>query len=340
VPAFRFEPHGDALPPGAVARLGHIRLQPSGLVKAIAFSPNGKTLASASLDGENTICLWDRTTGKETRRIRCHSPCSRLAWLKSGKQLVVACEGWVHLLDITTAKTIRSIPIPSPLSPPFIADSGRYLAHEGKFDGDRVSVINIFTGKTISSVGDGLNGNVFALSPDGKHLVISGRKGQLCRLWNVRTSKEVRAFGSPKETTTALAFTPDRKLVAQAVDEHKEIRFYDVKTGRVARRLKGYQRRISLFCFSANGKRMAAFADMQLKCPLRFILGSPFKAASTNTLSFWDLESGKLHGSIGFEDAPGMLESLTFSPDGKIVAAGGGDRLDPNNRGAYNFGIS
>ncbi len=54
--------HGDPLPPGAVQRLGTARLRHGNVIPAIAFAPDGKTVASGSHD--QTIALWEAGTGK------------------------------------------------------------------------------------------------------------------------------------------------------------------------------------------------------------------------------------------------------------------------------------
>jgi WD40 repeat protein len=73
--AARTDRYGDPLPEGAVARLGTVRLrQPDSLlITSVAFSPDGKVLASAgkvrTLEGCSCIYFWDAATGKELRRL-------------------------------------------------------------------------------------------------------------------------------------------------------------------------------------------------------------------------------------------------------------------------------
>lgn len=57
--------HGDPLPPGALARLGTVRFRHGKGIEAIAYSPDGKTIASAGTGG--SLVLHDATTGKRLR---------------------------------------------------------------------------------------------------------------------------------------------------------------------------------------------------------------------------------------------------------------------------------
>src|ERR1700688_4862318 len=69
-PQARTDIHGDALPAGALARLGTIRWRHGGPVTFVSFLADGKTLLTASQD--NTVRVWDLATGKEVRRLDQH----------------------------------------------------------------------------------------------------------------------------------------------------------------------------------------------------------------------------------------------------------------------------
>src|SRR5262249_45673652 len=53
---------GDPLPPGAVSRLGTARFRQGSSAWTVAFSPNGRMVASADWNG-NVVRLWETSTG-------------------------------------------------------------------------------------------------------------------------------------------------------------------------------------------------------------------------------------------------------------------------------------
>jgi WD40 repeat protein len=130
---------GDPLPPGAVMRLGTVRLRHGHDVSSLCFSPDGKSIASAGIDG---IRVWDVKTGIE-RGIMLSSKerPSSVLFLPDGKRLVAVTRSmsgedcFVRVLDLESRKELFRFP-GRQYSQPQVAASpdGKLLAvHESSF---------------------------------------------------------------------------------------------------------------------------------------------------------------------------------------------------------------
>src|SRR5690349_8249732 len=74
---------GDPLPAGAAARLGTVRLRHGDQVNAVAFAPDGRTLASGARDG--SLAVWHADTGAEVRYSPPRGTVLALAYSPAGK---------------------------------------------------------------------------------------------------------------------------------------------------------------------------------------------------------------------------------------------------------------
>ncbi len=353
----RTDRYGDPLPPGAIARLGTMRLRHADTIHQVSLSPDGKVLAAAGMTynfylwdvatgrvkrrehrgagravafssdgktlasgGQGEVLVWDSVTGKELRRFQVKTEMvTRLIYSPDDK--TVACLGHdntVHLLDLATGKERCQWEGPPNYIPSSVAFSpdARTLAIAHKKD----SVIRLYDTATGPGVrqflrprdhiqqGDYIHDVAF--SPDGKTLVSSF--GSMLHFYELATGKEVRKV-EPGGYVKTLLFSPDgRSLVLGGFD----IRLWEVASSKTVAQFKWERGVGSVACvaLSANGKIVAASMD-----------------DNTHTVALWDVATGKrLHD---FEGHVGGVHAVAFSPDGRLLATGAGERnLTPDNR--------
>ncbi|MEG5014507.1 MULTISPECIES: WD40 repeat domain-containing protein [unclassified Microcoleus] len=274
----------------------------SNRVVSVSFSRDGKTLASGSAD--NTIKLWDVTTGKEIRTLQGHSnsvvsnsfsPDSKI--LASGSD-----DNTIKLWDVTTGKEIRTLKGHSKgvLSVSFSPD-GKTLASGS---GDKtIKLWDVTTGKEIRTL-KGHSDTVVSVSfsRDGKTLA-SGSWDKTLKLWNVTTGKEIRTLQGHSSSVRSVSFSPDGKTLASG-SEDNIIKLWDVTTGKEIHTLKGHSNRVVSVSFSPDSKTLAS-------------------GSGDNTIKLWDVTTGKEIRTLKAHSV--QVRSISFSPDGKTLASGSYD---------------
>jgi RNA polymerase sigma factor (sigma-70 family) len=275
-------------------------------VSAIAFSPDGKTLASASAQA---IRFWDLESGTEVR----HYPAQqdhwgRLTFSPDGGLLALGSHEHISLWDTKTGKELQ-----------------RWSAHpDAQFKG--------------------IGALVF--SPDGTQLASTGVISDTVRLWDVATGKRVREFVGKHIASLAFSPNGKFLAAGQNMlrgDPDGSLWLWEVATGKAVHHQKETNS-YSALAFSADGKLLALggsldiqLLDLATRKPLpaypepRGVAWSiahsplgPWVATgnSDGTLILWERATGRRIRQFG-QDPSMRLPCVAFSPDGQMLVSAG-----------------
>lgn len=274
-----------------------------GDVLAVAFSPDGKTLACGCgkdlLDPLGEVLLWDVAAGKSRAVLKGHTGAvTSLAYTADGKTLASgSCDMTVRLWDVEKGEARTT------LKPGWVAAPV----------------------------------NAVAVSRDGK-LVAAG--DWVLRLWAPPAAKERGVFwflaadgttdphsgGVQRDTINAVAFSPDDGLLASggwdgtvklwdvskakddieaddAVARLRGQKKWDARAGKALYTLRGPAAQVWSVAFAPDGKTVAV-------------------AHEDGTVKLWDPATGKERATLRHGAA---VKSLAFAPEGGLLASGGED---------------
>src|SRR5262249_37355517 len=179
------------------------------LVWGIAFSPDGRTIATAD---KNTIKLWDVATGKPRATLKGHAGEHReLRYTNDGKILATTGGDGVKLWDTQTNKEIRSLPPESSTSGLALSPDAKLLATSR----DGLWIWSVATGMELKSMNPGCSTWGVAFGPNGRVLA-SAHEDKTVRLWDTASGKEIRKLEGNTDRVNRVAFSPDGKWVASA----------------------------------------------------------------------------------------------------------------------------
>ena len=302
-------------------------------VSSIAFSPDGRLLASGSAD-DGTIKLWDVETGQNivtfTEKPEPNSSMLCVVFSPDGTKLAVGSAEGIKLLEVPTRKHIytrQHIDIGelefslNVFSVAFSPD-GRKLA---SVSWDGVKLWDVKTGHNLTTLqGHTRVVDSVAFSPDGLTLALHLVDG--IQMWEVDTGQHITTLAEPSNFVTCFAYSPDgTRLVTGSADaRHTEhtVQLWDIETGRSLITLRGHTDAVTTIAYSPDGTLLAS--------------GSKDK-----TVKLWAVSTGENIATLQGHEK--MVFSAAFSPDGTKLASGSEDtsiRLweIPTGRAIYTLG--
>jgi WD40 repeat protein len=309
-----------SLPRGAWACLGSPRFVGGNPARSVAFSPDGKLLATGTSEYHAThgqdIHLWELASGRELHTLRGHrAQVIAVRFTPDSKRLISTT--WGHTIRVWDLEKGT--------------EERQFKGHDRVITGleltpDGKQVVSSSQDKTIR-VWDFASGKELrrmkcsaaaawediSLSPDGKTLAAAAWD---VLLWDIQTGKRLRQLGNAEAPgVRKVRFSPDGKMLAVLGGAH-DVSLWDVSRATEVLRLKGFQRGVDSMTFSPDGKILATGGGGYEE-PIQH--GKNF----LSELKLWDVASGKmLHSCVGHTF---YAEDVAFSPDGRTLASAGGD---------------
>ena len=308
----------------------HILAQPFNIfihddsVLAIEISPDNQMILSGSSDG--TARVWNIATGQEISRILHGDEVNAVAFTSNGKWAASGSgDGIIKIWDIFTGQNIAVMEHDGHIYDLEFSASGKWLVSSSQ-DGT-ARVWDVAEGKEISRMFHGSFVTAVAFSPDEKWVLSGGcdifdsstvcRSGT-ARVWEARTGKEVARINHDDGNISAVAFSPDGKLVASGGGLFSSnVRVWEASTGVVLSVMEtSHENGIWDIAFDSSGSMVIAGG-----CDKRSGIKNPCYFGSAR---IWDVETG---AEVSRFSHNGNVRSVAFSQDGSLAVLGGDEMI-------------
>lgn len=271
-------------------------------VNAACFVAEGARIASA---GDETIRIWDSTTGKEISKLTGHEKSvTALAWNEDSDLLASAgADKTVRVWKLDQPKALKVLKGHEGGVAGLAWSAGGDRLASASHDGTAI-VWNLETGEPEQTFDHAAAVYDVSWSPDGAELVTASLDHNI-RLWNVETGKMVRLLPGHVAEVVSVAYSPSGQRLASASFDGT-VRLWEMGEGATSRwvALRGHYGPVRAVAWHPDGRHLAS-------------------VGRDRTIRVWDASARE--EAVTFRGHTGALSSIAWSPDGNRMASASED---------------
>jgi WD40 repeat protein len=289
---------------------------------AIAFSPDGATLATSGKD--HAVLLWDVGTGEKKSQLTGGvGHVTTLAFSADGKQLAAGTiEGSLHLWDVAQLREITPVEHRLKIQPIAFVNAKTLLVRAGH--DHALQHLDIETGKVVRNLFLPPNENAITttIASNGKIAAHPDFENGGIQLWDTEKNRDLVKIEGPINRFGSAIFSADCSMLA-SLGNDKMLRVWSTRTAKEIHTLEMpfsmedaqmFQVKGRIIALDGRGQGPATTPQLAFSQDNRFLVS----LGIAQSASIWDLNTGKERGRFTLGNAP--ITQLILSPDGRMMA--------------------
>ncbi|KAF7183375.1 hypothetical protein CNMCM7691_003574 [Aspergillus felis] len=272
-------------------------------VTSATFSHDSRLLASAS--GDNTIKVWDASSGQCIQTLEGHSDLIYSVMFSHDSKLLTSAskDNTIKVWDAHNSQCLQTIKehSSSVYSVIFSYDS-KLLASAS--EDNTIKVLDPSNSRCIRTL-KGHCGSVYSVTiSHDSMLLASASLDETIRIWDVSNGQCIQTLEGHSGPVYSVTFSDNLKLLASASFD-ETVRVWDTSNGQCIQILKGHSTSVHSVAFSHSSKLLAS-------------------ASADGTIKVWDASNGQCLQTL--EGHSGLVHSVTFSHDSLLLASASSDK--------------